>query len=229
MKMSVVVPAHNEEERIAAAIEALLAQEHPDFEIIVVDNASSDRTTEIASTYPVTVVREDRKGTMWACEAGRQAATGDVVVRMDADCVPAKDWLVRGEAHFANPEVVAVTGPYDYVDAHPVFRAATTFIQKVFYRLSHHVTHRVLKQGGLLVGGNSFMRASALHAAGGFNTEIVFYGDDTDTAKRLSTQGRIIFDPRHSVPSSARRFQREGILQVAWQYFKGFFLHSFVK
>jgi len=166
---------------------------------------------------------------MWACEAGRQQATGEIVVRMDADCVPAKDWLSRGAAHFENPGVVAMTGPYDYVDSHPVFRAVTMFIQQFFYRITHHITHRVLKQGGLLVGGNSFMRASALEKSGGFNTDIVFYGDDTDTAKRLSAHGRIIFDPRHTLPSSARRFQREGIPQIAWQYFKGFFLHSFVK
>lgn len=229
MKMSVVIPAHNEELYIGAALEALLAQDHPDFEIIVVDNASTDRTSEVAQGYPVTVLTEARKGTMWACERGRQAATGEIVVRMDADCTPHPDWLSEGERHFEDARVVAVTGPYDYVDSGALFRLTTLFIQKVVYRATHHITHRYLGQGGLMVGGNSFMRASALEVVGGFNTDIVFYGDDTDTAKRLATVGRIIFAPHHVIPSSARRFQKEGVLRIGWNYFKGFFLHAFVK
>jgi glycosyltransferase involved in cell wall biosynthesis len=229
MKISVVIPAHNEEQRIGAALEALLMQDHPDFEVIVVNNASTDRTVEVASAYPVKVLHEERKGTMWACERGRQEATGEIIVRMDADCTPHPTWLSRGERYFLDPQVVGVTGPYDYVDSGPVFRAITLGIQQIIYPITHHITHRYLQQGGLMVGGNSFMRASALEAAGGFNTDIVFYGDDTDTAKRLSSVGRIVFARHHVIPSSARRFQNEGILRIAWQYCKGFFLHSFVK
>lgn len=229
MKISVVVPAHNEEHHIASAIEALLAQEYPDFEVIVVDNASVDRTAEIARTYPVTVVSEERKGTMWACERGRREAKGELIVRMDADCTPRKDWLSKGAAFFGNSAIVAVTGPYDYVDSGAAFRVIALYFQKIVYRVTHYITHHLLGRGGILIGGNSFMRASALAHVAGFNTDIVFYGDDTDTAKRLSSVGRIIFSPRLVIPSSARRFQNEGIPRILWQYFKGFFVHAFVK
>ncbi|MFA6307205.1 MAG: glycosyltransferase family A protein, partial [Patescibacteria group bacterium] len=104
MRASVVIPAHNEEKNISATIRALLAQSHPDFEIIVVNNASTDRTAEIAEGFPVKVVHESRKGLLWARERGRLEATGDIVVNIDADCLPDEDWLSRGTAHFLDDE-----------------------------------------------------------------------------------------------------------------------------
>ncbi len=226
MRISVVIPAHNEERYIAAALEALLAQDHPEVEIIVVDNASTDRTGAIAQTYPVKVLLEERKGTMWACERGRKEATGEIVVRMDADCVPARDWLSRGAQYFVDPRVVAVTGPYDYVDGHPVFRHGARYIQQSVYWLTHQVVHGFLRRGGVMVGGNSLMRASALEAAGGFNTDIVFYGDDTDTAQRLAASGKIVYAPRLTIATSARRFHTQGLRKTLWEYLKGFLKHS---
>ncbi|MDE2038143.1 MAG: glycosyltransferase family 2 protein [Patescibacteria group bacterium] len=229
MKISVVIPAYNEERAIAASLTALMAQDHPDFEVILVDNASTDRTASVAASIPgVTVVSESRKGTMWACERGRSAATGELVVRMDADCLPDPRWLARGAAHFSDPSVVAATGPYDYYDASPVFRAATLIFQKIFYRWSNWAAQRARK-GAVMIGGNSFMRASALAAAGGFNTDYVFYGDDTDTAKRMAGQGWVVFDPRLVIRSSARRFKAQGVLDLSRKYLVHFMKVIFSK
>src|SRR6266851_3119714 len=102
MKVSVIIPAHNEEDYIAATLKAVCAQDYPDFEVILINNAGTDRTAEIARQFPVTIINEQRKGTMWACERGQQEAQGEIIVRMDADCLPDKDWLKKGAAFFTD-------------------------------------------------------------------------------------------------------------------------------
>ncbi|MDE1940527.1 MAG: glycosyltransferase family 2 protein [Patescibacteria group bacterium] len=220
--ISVIIPARNEEKRIAAALGAILKQDHPDYEVIVVDNGSTDQTSKIASSFPgVKVLREDHMGTMWACERGRREAKGDIIVRMDADCIPRTDWLSRGASHFADPRVTAVSGPYEYFDYSPLFQFITDVIQQDLYWLSSNVL-QWLGGNGVMIGGNSFMRASAMEKIGGFDTSIVFYGDDTDIAKKMSRLGHLVFDRKLILPTSARRFMRQGIMATIKPYFLGF-------
>src|SRR3989344_7819751 len=87
-RVAIVIPAHNEGETIGAVVRAALAQEYPDFEVIVVDNASDDDTGAHATQAGARVVREDRKGILFAKEAGRKAATGEILAGLDAECVP---------------------------------------------------------------------------------------------------------------------------------------------
>jgi glycosyltransferase involved in cell wall biosynthesis len=222
MKISVIIPAYNEEKYLSKTLEAILAQDYLDFEVIVVDNASTDKTAEIARLFSnVKVVYESRKGTMWACEKGLQEAKGDIIVRMDADCVPAKDWLSKGAAHFLDKRVVAVSGPYDYFDADNLFRYLSLYFQKYIYRLTNSLL-QLLKIGAIMIGGNSIMRAASITAAGGFDTKFVFYGDDTDTAKNLAKLGIVVFDPDLVMPTSARRFKREGFVNIQMKYFYNF-------
>lgn len=223
MKASVIIPAFNEEAGISETLKAIQAQDHPDFEIIVVDNASTDKTAEVARSFTgVKVVREDNKGTMWACERGRKEATGEVIVRMDADCLPDKDWLTRGMDYFQDPEIAVVSGPYDYFDAKKGFAPLALFIQRYIFAGLHSILQAV-RGGGITMGGNTFMRSSALQSAGGFNTSIIFYGDDTDIPKRLSEFGQCIYDPDLIMKTSARRFHKDGIIRLQARYTYHFF------
>jgi len=224
MKLSVVIPAHNEEKDIAHTIQAVLAQDYSDFEIIVVDNASTDRTTEIALQFPIKVVRESRKGLLWARECGRKNATGEIVVNIDADCLPEKNWLSRGVAGFKNSGIVAVTGPYDYYDGDAVFRTISLLSQKhIYHAVSLFLQLPFVRRGAVLIGGNNFIRASALENAGGYNTALVFYGEDTDTAKRVSRYGKVFFDKKLIMKTSARRFKSEGTFKITVKYLFHFF------
>ncbi len=220
--VSVIIPALNEEKNIGNSLSALLAEDYPAFEIIVVDNGSSDRTSDIASKFDgVKVLREDRKGTMWACEKGRSVASGEIIVRMDADCVPEKDWLMNGVRHFKNPRVLAVSGPYDYFDYSPLFRIVSSFVQVYPYWLASN-TLQMFGKSGVVIGGNSFMRSSTLKEVGGFDTRIEFYGDDTDIAKKFSALGRVVYDRHLTLSSSARRFKAHGIFPIIMEYSKAF-------
>lgn len=222
MKVSIVIPAHNEAAVIAKTLQAVCALEYPDFEVIVIDNASSDNTGEIAKKFPVRVVREDRKGLLHARERGRVEATGDIIANIDADCLPNKEWLSRMTSQFTSDDIVAVTGPYDYFDGSKTFRFASLLLQKTVY-VFFHAMIRTINKSGVLIGGNNCIRASVLRDVGGYNTDILFYGEDTNTAKRISKKGTIVFNTHCVMKTSARRFQEEGIIKIGAKYFYHFF------
>src|ERR1700758_5239028 len=104
MLLSFVVPAYNEEAYLGACLESILDQtrglEHLT-EIIVVNNASTDRTREIALAYPgVIVVDEDRKGLPFARQAGFDASTGQLIANVDSDSRLTPGWVAKVIATF---------------------------------------------------------------------------------------------------------------------------------
>ena len=86
-----------------------------------------------------------------------------------------------------------------------------------------------LKGMGILIGGNNIIRAQALAETGGYDTSIIFYGEDTTTARKISKKGRIVFSPSFVMPTSARRFQEEGTLRITALYLYHFFKAAFKK
>jgi len=219
MKVTIVIPAYNEEKTIEPTLKAVLAQDYSDFEIVVVNNASKDKTAEVVSKYPVKLVHESRKGLLWARECGRKNATGEIIANIDADCLPDVNWLSKGVSHFNTAKVVALTGPYDYYDNGAVFRNVSLWIQKTTYPLMNTLLQiPLVKKGAVLIGGNNFIRVSALEKAGGYNTDLTFYGEDTDTAKRVARFGKVRFIPSLTMKTSARRFKSEGTITIFGKY-----------
>ena len=92
-RITVVVPAYNEEKYLRQTNTFLRRQNYPNFEILVVNNASTDRTEEIAKKHADRVVYEPKKGFYYSMYKGLIEAKGEIVVRSDADNKPEKDWL----------------------------------------------------------------------------------------------------------------------------------------
>ncbi|WP_431836492.1 glycosyltransferase family 2 protein [Cellulomonas sp. Y8] len=112
LRISVVVPAWDEEDRLPRCLASLAAQTRLPDEVVVVDNASGDGTARVAAAAGARVVHEAERGIWPAAAAGYDAATGDVIARVDADTVLPPGWLARVEALLADdPGCVAVTGP----------------------------------------------------------------------------------------------------------------------
>ena len=123
MKISFVVPAYNEQALLPACLTAIrdeilragqvLGQ---DAEIIVVNNASTDNTRAVAAAVPgVAVIDEPRKGLVQARWAGFEASSGALVANIDADTIIPPGWLTEVLRQFgANPNLVALSGPYIY-------------------------------------------------------------------------------------------------------------------
>lgn len=228
MKVSIIIPAYNEESCIKETLQCVFKQNYPDFEVIVVDNNSTDKTADIAESMGVVVLSETRKGTQWARECGRAVATGEIIANLDADCLPNPDWLQNGVKHFSNNKVVAVGGPYDYYDARKSFRIFSLVFQKTIYRLFNFLMQK-FNRGAVLIGGNVFLRSETLEKIGGYNTDIVFYGDDTDTAKRMSKEGIVVFDTKLVIKTSARRLKSQGSFKISIIYIYHFFKTLFKK
>ncbi len=112
LTLSIVIPAYNEETYLGDCLNAIARQTILPDEVIVVNNNSTDRTVEIAASYPfVTVLHENKQGFIPPRNKGFNAATGDIIGRIDVDAILAPDWVERTKTNFANPLVAAVTGP----------------------------------------------------------------------------------------------------------------------
>ncbi|MBK1871741.1 glycosyltransferase [Marinobacter sp. 1-3A] len=96
--ISVIVPAHNEEKYISQCLESLAAQDYPKqkYEVIVVDNNSTDQTSEIANNFEVKIVQKTSGPVGAVRNAGAKLANGELLAFIDADCVAPADWLSKG-------------------------------------------------------------------------------------------------------------------------------------
>src|SRR5437867_4093008 len=95
-KVSVVIPAYNEEHYIADCIRSVQKQQVSfPYEIIVVNNASVDKTEEVTQDLGAIVVNESKKGLAYARAAGLEVAKGEILVYLDADVRLTEDWLLK--------------------------------------------------------------------------------------------------------------------------------------
>ena len=104
MKASVIVPAHNAAQTIEECIEALLKQSVPreKYEVIIVDDGSTDGTATLARSYGVRVLTQPHRGPAAARNAGAGQATGEVLLFTDADCAPTRTWEARNDRPHAD-------------------------------------------------------------------------------------------------------------------------------
>ena len=117
-RISVVVPALDEQATLGACLHSLAEQDYPgEVEVIVVDNGSVDDTAAIARAAGARVVVEPIRGVCRARQTGTSLATGDIVVSTDADTTFARTWLSQIEASLrSRPDAVATCGPCHFVD-----------------------------------------------------------------------------------------------------------------
>jgi peptidoglycan/xylan/chitin deacetylase (PgdA/CDA1 family) len=225
VKVSVVVPARNEEQLLPFCLDSLKRQTFSlPYEVIVVDNASQDRTAGVAREMGARVEFEPHRGVTWARQKGLEASRGEVLAYVDADSRVPPDWLERlWDTLDRNPRAAAVSGGILFSrgrnwqgNLHRWSNALTLFGDKSL-RL-------VCGKTGSLWGANFAARRNALIKAGGFNKNILFYGDDTELSLRLRKVGQIKFEKKIVVESSPRRFERGNSLRtagmIAWTFIR---------
>ena len=231
--LSFVVPAYNEENYLPACLEAILAQtrgREQMVEIVVVNNASTDRTSEVALRYPgVKVVDEPRKGLTYARQAGFLNTSGALIANVDSDSRLTPGWVDRVLSRFAKDSgLVALSGPFIYYDLTPAQQVGV----RGFYLIAwatYVINRYVLRVGSMVQGGNFVVQREALERIGGFNLSISFYGEDTDIARRMSAVGDVLFTHDLKMFSSARRLKKEGMLTIAARYTVNYIWTTFLK
>lgn len=224
MTISVIVCAYNEEHYLAPCLQSLTLQSRPPNEIIVIDNASSDRTGEVAREVAgVRVVDEPRKGLVIARQRGRLEGTGDVLVYVDADCRAPRTWLERIERRFADdPSLIALSGNYRFYDWDWLGRALLRAYDFTLGPATHVLVKYVLRIGVVFYGGNFAVRREALERIGGFDTSIEFHGEDTNLGRRLSRVGKVELRYDCFLYTSARRYNAMGKGAVFRLYMRNF-------
>jgi glycosyltransferase involved in cell wall biosynthesis len=226
MTISVVIPAYNEEKYIGQTLESVLQNSDSSLlEIVVINNASTDKTAEVALAFPkVRVVDEPQKGLTRARQAGLNAAQGEILVYIDADTRVPAHWFGHINKEFSqNPGLVCLSGPYEYYDLNKLKLAMVKIWNWIALEISK------IKGAYVIMGGNFAAKKQALVQAGGFNPEIAFYGEDTDIARRLSAVGGIKFSRSFYILTSARRMNSEGFVKVGLKYLINYFSVVFLK
>ena len=226
VKISVVIPCYNEEAYLGETLEALWHQDVPreHFEVVVVDNNSKDATVAVAKHKGADkIVSETRQGTNFARQAGIDAASGEIIAFLDADCIPPAGWLsyILHALNNRHPKTVGIAGAYRFnlSKTDPLYWADHAFMW-LFYPAVAAVMGKMLKKGGVIIGGNFATYKKFLVEMGGLDTSKVFFGDDASIAKRLGQFGHVKFDPKLYVLSSTRRFEREGLIRTNLHYIK---------
>ena len=205
VRLSVVVPAYNEAATLPATLASLQRQDYRGgYEVIVVDNASTDGTADVATRWGARVLHEAQPGVCAARQTGTAAARGDVVVSTDADTVHPSGWLTRLDAQLAD-DVFAVAGPCRYVDA-PWWARVVPPLWFAAIALVHRLTGRVL----YLTATNVAFRRDGFP---GYDTTLTQGGDEVDLLRRLRRCGRVVWDAQNPVLTSSRRMD-QGLLHT---------------
>ncbi|HAO93692.1 MAG: hypothetical protein A2X99_06355 [Deltaproteobacteria bacterium GWB2_55_19] len=199
-RVTVLIPAYNEEKTIRATITSVLASVYPSFEVIVVNDGSTDATEDAIADFirekTIRYIKKPNNGKASALNAGIEAAEGEVVIFTDADSIFLPDTIAKMARWFADSSIDAVCGndaPLHPSTAIQKFLTITTHIGTGFVRRALSVM-RCLP---IITGNLGAIRTKVLRDIGGFRE---IWGEDLEITFRLYRHGkRIIFDPEPRV------------------------------
>ncbi len=218
-KISIIIPALNEEDYIGGLLTCLCNQTYKDFEVIVIDgnswDATRDKVFEFTGLLDLKCINAQRKGISFQRNLGVTYAQYDQIIFLDADGYIQDDFLER---------------VHNYITAHPDVDIMTTWVEplstkkidKVLYFTYNQfyldLIKKVKPQGG---GAFIFIKKAVFNALGGFN-EKAYIAEDHDLFARAHKAGyKYALIKRPSVKTSVRRLEKQGRLRYIWTMGKG--------
>ncbi len=228
MRVSVVIPAYNEEKYIKNCLESLKNQIDSPDEIIVVDNNCTDKTVEIAKKYGAKIVKETIQGMIPARNKGFDSAQFEIIARTDADARAPKNWIKLIKENYAKyKDLVGLSGPAHFYDfPFPnIFQYSQWQNKLIFKFIKSQIKHDTL------YGPNMTIKKTAWEK---IKNEVCLddksVHEDTDLAIHLGKIGNIKIDSRLVISTSFRRFRKPLVYyEYIHRLFKTFGKHNFSK
>lgn len=222
MQFSIIIPAKNEEANIGRCIDSVnqLQWDNSQYQIIVVDNGSVDRTVEIARQKGATVYVNSEMTISGLRNLGARQSVGKILAFIDADCTVDTQWLVEAFRYLSRPDVVCFGSP-------PKVPENATWVQKTWFEVRRK---RIpVGETDWLESMNMFVRRSVFAECGGFDEELVTC-EDYDLSLRLKKRGLLINDNRivavhHGEAATVAHFFRKEIWRGV-SNFRGLLSHG---
>lgn len=222
--ISIIIPAFNAQKFIGTCLEVLLSQDYPKnkYEIIIIDNGSSDQTLDIVRTYPVKYFIKEKCNISSLRNWGANQALGEIFAFIDADCIAPKDWLLQ----------ICILLQFNNVGAVGCWYAlpeSNTLIERTWDMLTYARKERI---GPIdwVPSSNFIIRKEIFEQINGFN-EYLITSEDVDICQRIIKIGRIIYShPKLAVkhlgnPKTLKQFfykekwRGVGVLQNSFRKF----------
>lgn len=225
--VSVVIPAYNEEDNITKCLQALVGQETEEkFEVILVNNNSTDKTEEIAKTFlaklNLKILLEKQKGRGIARHMGFMKANSNIILSTDSDAHVPKNWIDTLVANLKKNGVVAVTGTCRISDCSKTTNNSFNFFQPLFMK-----GYRLVFKHYWLSGFSFAIYKNIYQKSGGFNTKLNAQ-EDIDLSFKVAKLGKIHFISNLPVTFSGRRF-KDGLIKGLIPYIVTFFEYFLFK
>lgn len=223
MKVSVVIPAYNEEKHIGKCLESIVSQTEKPDEIIIVDNNCTDKTVEIAGKFGTRIVKGKKQGMIYARNAGFNAAKYEIIARTDADVILPKDWIFKIKKAFEDPSLGALSGPTSYHNWPKSIKVSHFPSLMLFDTLS------ILFKNGCLYGPNMSLRKVVWEKVKKdvcLNDKKVH--EDIDLSIHLIKLTKIKFDNKLIVETTRVRWQQIGT-EYAARMMKMLYSHGYLQ
>jgi glycosyltransferase involved in cell wall biosynthesis len=220
---SIIIPAYNEEKNIASCLDSINGIDYPrdKYEVIVVDNGSTDSTRYIAAQKGATIIRNDYLNVSGLRNYGAKKSKGEILAFVDADCVVFRDWLSFAATYSTLKDVAAWGAP-------PTIPKDASWVSCTWYLIRKK--DKPIQEVDWLESMNLLVRKDQFFSAGGFNERLKTC-EDVDFCYRIKPFGKIISDNRLRVvhygeASTLREFIKKEIWRGS-SNIKGFFSHRF--
>jgi cellulose synthase/poly-beta-1,6-N-acetylglucosamine synthase-like glycosyltransferase len=222
VEVSVIVPAYNAEKTIGKTISGLLNQDYnKKYEIIIVDDGSTDATREVVKKFKeVKLIEQEHKGPAAARNLGAKKAKGNILLFTDADCIPARNWIKNMIEPFKNKEIVGVQGTYKTLNKESLIARFAGY--EIEERHKKMEKQKYIDFIGTFSAG---YRKDIFLKFNGFDESFpIASGEDPELSFRISKAGyKMVFQPKafvfHKHPDTLFKFLKQKFFRGYWRIF----------
>jgi len=217
--ISVIIPVYNSEHSIGACLESLKRQtiSRDKYEIIVVDDGSTDKTAGVVKSFDVRYIYQRNQGPAAARNSGVKVAKGDIVLFIDADCRATENWIEEMVRPFNNPDIAGVKG---------VYRTEQSDLIARFVQIEYEQKYERMKKIPYIDFIDTYsagFRRDIFLKYGGYDTSFPTASvEDQEFSFRLAKDGhKMVFQPSgvvyHLHPNNLKRYFRRKFYVAYWK------------